>query len=123
MGPDARVVGQEEQQANRVKELDAFGHKLCSFARFSELEVRGLNAGLLGGCLWYRPGLCQCRFRKGYIGPNRRIIAGRSRFTAVPGRQHNCFPLALDWPLTRGKKRGNRRALARPLRVERSCSW
>jgi hypothetical protein len=49
VGPDARVVGQEEQQANRVKELDAFGHKLCSFARFSELEVRGLNAGL---CCW-----------------------------------------------------------------------
>ena len=38
-GADARVVGQEELEAERAQQLNAFGHKLCSFARFSELSV------------------------------------------------------------------------------------
>jgi hypothetical protein len=53
--------------------------------------------------LWYRPGLCQCRFRIGYRGPliatlspsKAGFTAGQRSLTAVPGRQHNCFPSAL----------------------------
>jgi hypothetical protein len=60
--------------------------------------------GLLGSFWWYWPGLFRCRFRKGYIGPlivefapaKARFTAGQSSFTAVPGRQHNCFPSALE---------------------------
>jgi hypothetical protein len=74
-----------------------------------EVSLRGHLAscrckpGLLGSFLWYRPGLRQCRFRTGYIGPKSPdflrpkagFTAGQSSFTAVPSRQHTCFPTAL----------------------------
>ena len=56
----------------------------------------------MGRFLWYWPGLFQCRFRIAYIEPIAKFssakagfTAGQSSFTAVPGRQHNCFPTAL----------------------------
>jgi hypothetical protein len=42
----------------------------------------------LGSFLWYRPGLCQCRFRKGYIGLYKEIATfspAEAGFTAVSG--------------------------------------
>jgi hypothetical protein len=62
--------------------------------------------GLLGSFLWYRPGLCHCRFGyaiKDLYGAKiarfppaqAGFTAGQSRFTAVPGWQNNCFPSAL----------------------------
>jgi hypothetical protein len=58
---------------------------------------RGLVASrLLGSLLWYRPGLFHCRFR---------IAAGQTSFTAVPGRQRNCFPSESARVLTRFSER------------------
>jgi hypothetical protein len=56
--------------------------------------------GLLGRLCVVPPGLCHCRFRldRPIEGLTRHIFsakaeftAGQSSFTAVPGRQHNCF--------------------------------
>jgi hypothetical protein len=55
-------------------------------------RARCATQGCWEAFLWYRTGLCRCRFRKKYIGPiNRHFFSGPSSFTAVPGRQHNCF--------------------------------
>ena len=61
--------------------------------------------GQLGIFLWYRPGLCQCRFRvavKVCIGPESHNFLRRKpdllpskAEIAVPGRQHNCLLFAL----------------------------
>jgi hypothetical protein len=62
-----------------------------------------LTTGLLGIFLWYRPGRCQCRFRKAIkpeSGLNRQVFSGLRWIYRRPKkfycpRQHNCLPSAM----------------------------
>jgi hypothetical protein len=58
----------------------------------------GWDQGCWEASLWYRPGLCHCRYRiakRAYIGFKIAKFAGQRSFTAFPGRQRKCFPSAL----------------------------
>ena len=65
------------------------------------LVVSDSPPGLLGGILWYRPGLCQCRFRNGYrpvfgakIVHFSEASGGLSSASTGQNRQHNCLASA-----------------------------
>jgi hypothetical protein len=47
--------------------------------------------GCWGRLLWYRPGLCQCRFRMAIWSLNRQIVSGQSQINCRP-KQFYCRP-------------------------------
>jgi hypothetical protein len=54
----------------------------------------GLGSGLLGSFVWYRPGLCQCRFRIGLnacMGLNRPFFSG-PKPDLLPAKEFYCRP-------------------------------
>jgi hypothetical protein len=60
------------------------------------------EAGLERSCVWYRPGLCHCRIRIGYIRAHGRARYREFCYRLVPGlnfasqnRHHACFLRAL----------------------------
>jgi hypothetical protein len=61
----------------------------CGGAGDSVSESGWLRPGQLGNLLWYRPGLCQCRVRTGYI--NRQCFSRQSRIYCR-SKQFHCRP-------------------------------